>query len=111
MVSDPLDLGEIMAGDQDQSLLPLELLYQMSELDPPDRIESLGRLVENDEFSLCEDSLCEAHSLEETTGEGPYGIGAMGSESEALDRLIDRSEEHTSELQSRGQLVCRLLLE
>src|SRR5690625_5352731 len=25
--------------------------------------------------------------------------------------LADRSEEHTSELQSRGQLVCRLLLE
>src|SRR5690625_5745064 len=27
------------------------------------------------------------------------------------DRLSDRSEEHTSELQSRGHLVCRLLLE
>src|SRR5690625_6573067 len=27
------------------------------------------------------------------------------------DRIVDRSEEHTSELQSRGQLVCRLLLE
>src|SRR5207253_7027411 len=26
-------------------------------------------------------------------------------------RLMDRSEEHTSELQSRGHLVCRLLLE
>src|SRR5690625_6719014 len=26
-------------------------------------------------------------------------------------RLPDRSEEHTSELQSRGHLVCRLLLE
>src|SRR5690625_6320759 len=26
-------------------------------------------------------------------------------------RPVDRSEEHTSELQSRGQLVCRLLLE
>src|SRR5690625_3350501 len=25
--------------------------------------------------------------------------------------IIDRSEEHTSELQSRGHLVCRLLLE
>src|SRR5690625_5710363 len=25
--------------------------------------------------------------------------------------MIGRSEEHTSELQSRGQLVCRLLLE
>src|SRR5439155_19488286 len=29
-----------------------------------------------------------------------------------LDRICrDRSEEHTSELQSRGHLVCRLLLE
>src|SRR5690606_42096359 len=26
-------------------------------------------------------------------------------------RLVDRSEEHTSELQSRENLVCRLLLE
>src|SRR5437660_2491503 len=26
-------------------------------------------------------------------------------------RNVDRSEEHTSELQSRGHLVCRLLLE
>src|SRR5207253_3704725 len=26
-------------------------------------------------------------------------------------RVCDRSEEHTSELQSRGHLVCRLLLE
>src|SRR5438034_5564992 len=30
--------------------------------------------------------------------------------SEAL-RLVDRSEEHTSELQSHSDLVCRLLLE
>src|SRR5690606_41948871 len=28
-----------------------------------------------------------------------------------LDRLLARSEEHTSELQSRENLVCRLLLE
>src|SRR5690625_6448850 len=34
------------------------------------------------------------------------------SEAEALDYLQRlRSEEHTSELQSRGHLVCRLLLE
>src|SRR5690625_6418523 len=26
-------------------------------------------------------------------------------------KVVKRSEEHTSELQSRGQLVCRLLLE
>src|SRR5437870_9792784 len=30
---------------------------------------------------------------------------------QGVDRLQVRSEEHTSELQSRGQLVCRLLLE
>src|SRR5690625_6767114 len=29
----------------------------------------------------------------------------------ALDLVLSRSEEHTSELQSRGHLVCRLLLE
>src|SRR5438270_11970447 len=28
-----------------------------------------------------------------------------------LDLLVDRSEEHTSELQSQSNLVCRLLLE
>src|SRR5690625_1845937 len=34
-----------------------------------------------------------------------YALDAFGNESK------DRSEEHTSELQSRGHLVCRLLLE
>src|SRR5690625_5672916 len=28
-----------------------------------------------------------------------------------VEKYVERSEEHTSELQSRGQLVCRLLLE
>src|SRR5690625_5993052 len=36
---------------------------------------------------------------------------AAGAETELLDRRSARSEEHTSELQSRGHLVCRLLLE
>src|SRR5690625_6953340 len=36
-----------------------------------------------------------------------HGVNAA----EAEQRLLDRSEEHTSELQSRGHLVCRLLLE
>src|SRR5437870_9012117 len=30
---------------------------------------------------------------------------------EFVARRVERSEEHTSELQSRGHLVCRLLLE
>src|SRR5690625_5939404 len=37
-------------------------------------------------------------------------VNITGAETE-LDRTVIRSEEHTSELQSRGHLVCRLLLE
>src|SRR5690625_6994345 len=36
---------------------------------------------------------------------------AGGSSSELVEGSDFRSEEHTSELQSRGHLVCRLLLE
>src|SRR5439155_9264642 len=46
---------------------------------------------------------------------GKLGNGAVGGvvprAKAARDRSLGRSEEHTSELQSRGHLVCRLLLE
>src|SRR3712207_8215084 len=37
-------------------------------------------------------------------------LGVVGLEADA-DLIVGRSEEHTSELQSRQYLVCRLLLE
>src|SRR5690625_2218987 len=37
--------------------------------------------------------------------------GLKQSQIESLALILSRSEEHTSELQSRGHLVCRLLLE
>src|SRR2546428_5328794 len=42
-----------------------------------------------------------------------FGDGALtgGMAYEALNQIAHRSEEHTSELQSRSDLVCRLLLE
>src|SRR5690625_7848232 len=49
-----------------------------------------------------------------------YALRKRGFEVTVIDRLrypamdtsfAGRSEEHTSELQSRGQLVCRLMLE
>src|SRR5439155_24921138 len=40
----------------------------------------------------------------------PRALGRVASATRARGRSR-RSEEHTSELQSRGQLVCRLLLE
>src|SRR5439155_15451238 len=39
----------------------------------------------------------------------PSAAGPVATETKL--QQIDRSEEHTSELQSRGHLVCRLLLE
>src|SRR5438309_5931277 len=41
---------------------------------------------------------------------GRAGLG-RGSRRRATERRADRSEEHTSELQSQFHLVCRLLLE
>src|SRR5258706_9282282 len=41
-------------------------------------------------------------------GDGLYGAGSAPSEAEVEQ---ERSEEHTSELQSLTNLVCRLLLE
>src|SRR5690625_6151579 len=63
-------------------------------------------------------SLIEDQIIREYSGfnVGVFGIGIdLNSQIEnGLEKEIntlDRSEEHTSELQSRGHLVCRLLLE
>src|SRR3989442_10007964 len=54
-----------------------------------------------------------ARGLETNLWQGgpPRFIFGMGQNPVALAILRDRSEEHTSELQSRPHLVCRLLLE
>src|SRR3712207_8553653 len=60
-----------------------------------------------------------AHGRRRLRGVGRRGVGALGQPGEAralvgTARVCDdlrRSEEHTSELQSRQYLVCRLLLE
>src|SRR5260221_3624539 len=45
----------------------------------------------------------------EHEAEGDERIG--GAQRQPVDQELDRSEEHTSELQSHSDLVCRLLLE
>src|SRR2546430_9770480 len=44
---------------------------------------------------------------------GARGVAGQGELASArpVDRIVARSEEHTSELQSQSNLVCRLLLE
>src|SRR5206468_11919515 len=54
------------------------------------------------------------HQLAHGGGEVEAVLLAHKSDSRALQRgqrVVERSEEHTSELQSRSDLVCRLLLE
>src|SRR3989442_3942679 len=59
-------------------------------------------------------TLFRSHHFEFLAVAGPVLVteGSLGAV-EVLERLFgeDRSEEHTSELQSRPHLVCRLLLE
>src|SRR5262249_61006957 len=47
----------------------------------------------------------------ERAGQGPERHGERRAAESHADRRRDRSEEHTSELQSLTNLVCRLLLE
>src|SRR2546430_5687060 len=41
----------------------------------------------------------------------PYALPAPPGMAGCFELLLDRSEEHSSELQSQSNLVCRLLLE
>src|SRR5690625_6952039 len=52
-----------------------------------------------------------AQLLELRLDPGKQPVVIVITESRGSHALRDRSEEHTSELQSRGHLVCRLLLE
>src|SRR5690625_6459350 len=72
----------------------------------PQRAE--GALRESLEGAPCQDDFEVTVSHQET----PSGAIDLREDAERLLRIVgSRSEEHTSELQSRGHLVCRLLLE
>src|SRR3712207_7105083 len=54
------------------------------------------------------------HATPPSLGEKPYTSSVprdLGTYAYFVRRMCERSEEHTSELQSRQYLVCRLLLE
>src|SRR2546422_6963996 len=58
-------------------------------------------------------TLFRSHLFSGTSGHPPLSVGCLSCQPNLHRRLIllVRSEEHTSELQSRLHLVCRLLLE
>src|ERR1039458_6569242 len=82
------------------------LLYLFSSaLEAESRLEAID--VENTEYEFCDDT------GQRFVGEIIAPISKFGAGSFRLkpDGTPDRSEEHTSELQSLRHLVCRLLLE
>src|SRR5690625_5396442 len=67
---------------------------------------------------IAEEFLAFVEGAELVIHNAPFDIGFINHELSLLagpvkdiTRICTRSEEHTSELQSRGHLVCRLLLE
>src|SRR6266508_3556823 len=90
-VTDTVDMGGPVMGDAERSAV--------------DRVLRSGRLAQGPEVEAFERELA-------TDLAGGRHAVALASGTAALDlSLLARSEEHTSELQSRGHLVCRLLLE
>src|SRR5438552_4422543 len=53
----------------------------------------------------------ESNQLQSTRNQARNACGELSASRRILARVLRRSEEHTSELQSPDHLVCRLLLE
>src|SRR2546422_2310366 len=72
-----------------------------------------GQVIALDAKVVIDDNELERHpeiaALRDATAEAPSEVAAR--EAGLTFKKLERSEEHTSELQSRLHLVCRLLLE
>src|SRR3712207_8682940 len=70
-------------------------------------------LFRSDPLAAVDDLVDERVGLHQLQGvvAGEGGVGVVEADHEADADLVLRSEEHTSELQSRQYLVCRPLLE
>src|SRR3712207_7383754 len=76
------------------------------------RSRFVNRAEQLDELRAAFSRILQESALHAVTVVGPPGIGKSRLAHEIVSEIDDeRSEEHTSELQSRQYLVCRLLLE
>src|SRR5688572_31363443 len=85
---------------------PRSTLFPYTTLFRSLRVEPLGRLAERGDVLASE-------QVHPDLGDRALAVGgsiAVGGQERRQDRQ-HRSEEHTSELQSQSNLVCRLLLE
>src|SRR3712207_7959560 len=90
------------------TLFPYTTLFRSSAAEEPaPRREGADQLDERGDVEALRRHLGELYRLTGRPSHRKLGVGA-GS---VTNVLKERSEEHTSELQSRQYLVCRLLLE
>src|SRR5690625_5816369 len=87
----------VLAGKK--QLPPVQVVREGDEAPPASISAALG------------DRLNELRSLRRVMAAHLDSENILARDLAALSRQFRRSEEHTSELQSRGHLVCRLLLE
>src|SRR5690625_6962016 len=85
---------------------PISGLMMGTDYFSPDIIDTVAENMENF-IKIGGNTLDTAHIY--LGGKSEEAIGIWMEENKRRDDI--RSEEHTSELQSRGHLVCRLLLE
>src|SRR3712207_8131124 len=85
------------------TLFPYTTLFR-SHPEPAARVQPGGRLVEEQHGRLRHQGAGQVQPAAHAAG--VLADGALGGVGQ-----VERSEEHTSELQSRQYLVCRLLLE
>src|SRR3712207_7282532 len=86
------------------TLFPYTTLFRSEQ-----RVEALARPVVRGEHDLEQRAARALAKRVERRRDGPGHAHGAGDRPQRLARV--RSEEHTSELQSRQYLVCRLLLE
>src|SRR5438093_2990770 len=86
------------------TLFPYTTLFRSVPVDPLDRVRRIALRHEHHQRPRGD-----RHERQRASHEPPHHRDA--EHREALMVLVARSEEHTSELQSLTNLVCRLLLE
>src|SRR5256886_2905180 len=108
--------GQIV-GDQDhgQVELPPQPLEELEDLRLDHHVQRGHGLVRDDELRVAGQGHRDHDPLTHAAGELvriiPHPFPADSDEFEQFPHASTRSEEHTSELQSQSNLVCRLLLE
>src|SRR5437870_7187699 len=98
-------------------ILPVSSLFLLIRRPPASTLFPYTTLFRSGLFEVdlgeCPDAspaeTCQVHNKGEPHGQ--QSDGAADGKAMEVQSAVVRSEEHTSELQSRGHLVCRLLLE